>query len=361
LDGTAPLRESGRSVLLVDAFGPGNPKSSSGAASRVIRMGYGADEIYTRWAMRSLAVWKELFARAKRRELFQHTGVLWTASTGHPHATGTLEVFRKLGVPHEALAAQEVRRRYPELRFDHEILGIFEPGSGGLLARRAVQAVTGEAAIRGVEVIHARVVPPGERQRLESIKTETGRRIAAETFVFACGPWLPQLFPQAVGRRIRVTRQPIFYFDAPTVTIPIWIDFSDPRGPYTIPPRAGMGFKLGLDQHGPEFDPDTGSRDVTAAETAAVRSFLAERFPTLENAALLETEVCQYESTSSGDFLLDRHPGMPNVWLVGGGSGHGFKYGPAVGEYVAGVVDGGASEPRFSWSGKTEARERSVY
>src|SRR5580693_7545455 len=76
------LRESGRSVALLEAFGPGNPKSSSGAASRVIRMGYGADEIYSRWSMRSLAAWKELFARAGRPELFQHTGVLFTARRG---------------------------------------------------------------------------------------------------------------------------------------------------------------------------------------------------------------------------------------------------------------------------------------
>jgi sarcosine oxidase len=355
------LREAGRSVVLVDAFGAGNSKSSSGSASRVIRLGYGPEEIYTRWAMRSLVAWQQILTRGHRPELFQRTGMLWTAHPGHPHAEGTLAVFRKLRVPHESLSSQEIAKRYPDLRFHHDVIGIFEPDSGALLASQAVRTVTAEAERSGVEVIATRIAPPAEEGRLEYLVTEDGRKLAADTFVFACGPWMPKLFPIAVGGRIRVTRQLLFYFDAPSVRMPIWIDFSDPRGPYTIPPLAGKGFKLGLDQHGPEFDPDTGSREVTPAETAAVREVLAERFPALARASLLESEVCQYEGTSTGDFLIDRHPGVPNVWLVGGGSGHGFKHGPAVGEYVAARLACGLSEPRFSWSSKAIARARTVY
>jgi len=355
------LRESGRSVALVEAIGPGNPKSSSGGASRVIRMGYGADEIYTRWAVRSLAAWKELFARVGRRDLFQHTGVLWTARQGHPHAEGTLAAFAKLGVKHESFAAREVARRYPAMRLPEETIGIFEPDSGALLANQAVQAVTREAVRLGVEAIDGAVLPFAEEGRLERIVTDRGRTIEAATFVFACGPWLPKLFPVAVGRRIRVTRQPIFYFDAPGIELPVWLDFSDPRGAYAVPPVAGKSFKLALDQHGVAFDPDGGARTVTPQETAAVRAFLADRFPALRDAAVIECEVCQYESTSSGDFLLDRHPAMPNVWLVGGGSGHGFKHGPAVGEYVAGLIDGAPGDARFLWGTKGEAAARAVY
>jgi len=349
------LRQAGRSVALVEAFGPGNPKSSSGGASRVIRMGYGADEIYTRWAMRSLAAWKEF------PDLFQHTGVLWTARRGHPYGETTLQVFRQLGVAHEVLSSDDVGRRYPALHFEEEIFGIFEPESGALLAKRAVSAVARDAARIGVEAVQGAVVPFLEEGRLERIAIEGGRTLEAETFLFACGPWLPKLFPQAVGRRIRVTRQPIFYFDARGIAMPVWIDFTDPRGAYTIPALDGKSFKLSLDRHGPPFDPDSGSRSVTAEETAAARAFLAERFPALRDAPVVETEVCQYESTSSGDFLIDRHPSMPNVWLVGGGSGHGFKHGPAVGEYAAGLIGGAESDPRFSWASKLEAAARSVY
>ena len=355
------LRESGRSVALVEALGAGNPKSSSGGASRVIRMGYGADEIYTRWSMRSLTAWKELLARVGRCELFQNTGVLFTARHGHPHGEATLRTLCNLEVAYEVLPSAEVHRRYPAMRFEEEILGIFEPESGALLARQAVQAVTREAARLGVELVEDAVAPIAETGRLERVVTASGRTIEAAAFIFACGPWLPKLFPKAVGRRIRVTRQPLFYFDAPGIEMPVWVDFTDPRGGYAIPPLAGKSFKLALDRHGAPFDPDSGSRDIAEEETAAARAFLADRFPALREAPVVETEVCQYENTSSGDFLIDRHPAMSNVWLVGGGSGHGFKHGPAVGEYVARVVDGADGEARFSWASKGEVAARTVY
>lgn len=355
------LRETGRSVALVEAAGPGHAKASSGGASRVIRMGYGADEIYTRWAMRSLAAWKELFGRVGRPELFRHTGVLFTARQGHPYGEGTLETFRKLGVAHEVLSAAEVRERYPAMRFAEKIVGIFELESGALLANQAVQAVAGEAVRRGVEVIEGAVEAFAEEGRLERVVTDRGRTIEAGTFVFACGPWLPKLFPGAVGPRIQVTRQPVFYYDAPGVEMPVWIDFTDPRGGYTIPPMDGKGFKLALDRHGAPFDPDGGSRAATEEEAGEARAFLGERFPALRDAAAIGSEVCQYESTSSGDFLIDRHPRMKNVWLVGGGSGHGFKHGPAVGEYVAGALKGVGVDARFSWGRKGETAARLVY
>ncbi len=355
------LRQAGRTVALVEAFHPGHAKASSGGASRIIRMGYGADEIYTRWSLRSLEAWKDLFHREGASQLFQQTGVLWTALPGHPHAQGTLAALRTCGVPHEHLTAGEIARRYPALHFRQEVTGIWEPESGALLANQAVGVVVDAAIRAGVQFLPGRIAPPAENGALGFLAMEDGRRIAAGEFVFACGPWLPLLFPEAVGPRIRVTRQPLFYFDAAPEEFPVWIDFSDPRGGYSIPPVGGKRFKLGLDRHGSEFDPDTGSRAVTPAETAAVREFLAERFPALAHAAIVETEVCQYENTSSGDFLLDRHPTVPNVWLVGGGSGHGFKHGPAVGEYVAALLHGATPDARFAWSAKSKLHARAVY
>jgi glycine/D-amino acid oxidase-like deaminating enzyme len=345
----------------VEAAAPGNPKSSSGGASRVIRMGYGSDEIYTSWSIRSLAAWKELFESTGLRHLFQNTGVLWTARCGHRYGEATRQTLCNQKVAYEVLSASEVVRRYPALRFQEEVIGIFELESGALLANQAVGAVAREAARNGAEIIEGAVLPFLEQGRLQRIVTDRGQAIEAKAFIFACGPWLPKLFPQAIGRRIRVTRQPVFYFDAPDVQMPVWIDFTDPRGGYTIPPLDGKSFKLALDRHGAPFDPDTGSRTVTGEETAAARAFLAHRFPALRDATLIETEVCQYESTSSGDFLIDRHPAMPNVWLVGGGSGHGFKHGPAVGVYVASAIGGAEGEPRFAWANKLATAARQVY
>jgi glycine/D-amino acid oxidase-like deaminating enzyme len=121
--------------------------------------------------------------------------------------------------------------------------------------------------------------------------------------------------------------------------------------------------KVAIDRHGEPFDPDTGDRVASAEGLAEVRRYVARRIPELKDAPVAESRVCQYENTSNGDFLIDRHPEFENVWLVGGGSGHGFKHGPFVGEYVAARIEGRTEgiEPRFSLSSKLETRARSVY
>jgi glycine/D-amino acid oxidase-like deaminating enzyme len=202
---------------------------------------------------------------------------------------------------------------------------------------------------------------------LRSLTTRSGLTVRAGTFVFACGPWLPRLFPDLLQGRISPTRQEVFFFGvdpgdrrfAPPL-MPAWIDFSDQI--YGIPDLENRGFKIAPDRHGPPFDPEKGDRVVTSAGLGAVRTFLAQRFPGLKDAPLLETRVCQYENTSSGDFLIDRHPACGNVWLVGGGSGHGFKHGPALGDYVANrVMNGGSVEPRFTLAAKGEVQKRAVF
>jgi glycine/D-amino acid oxidase-like deaminating enzyme len=178
---------------------------------------------------------------------------------------------------------------------------------------------------------------------------------------------LSKIFPKLLKGRIRPTRQEEFYFGTPSgerrftpPDMPAWIDFSDSRGPFALPDVEGRGLKFGFDRHGPDFDPDTGDR--VAAGLDAARAYLAERFPALHGAPLLESRVCQYENTSNGDFLIDRHPQLQTVWLVGGGSGHGFKHGPRVGEYVTEMIDNSvAVEQRFSLATKTREAERTVY
>ncbi len=345
------LRRSGRKVLLVDAYGPGNNRSSSGGESRIIRMGYGADEIYTRWSQRSLVRWKELFEQIGRPELFVKTGVLWTPQPGDQRDLTTLATFEKCGVRFERLGAAELARSYPQFGFREERAGILEPESGVLLARRAIQAVVEQAVREGVEYREERV----------SEVPQSG------TVIYACGPWLAKIFPEVLGGRIRPTRQEVFFFGTPAgdpsfapPRMPVWTDITDPHCAYTIPSIESRGFKLAFDRHGPEFDPDSDDRVVRDVENA--RAFLAERFPRLANAPLVESRVCQYENTSTGDFLIDRHPGLANVWLVGGGSGHGFKHGPAVGEHVCGLIDGRVRpEPRFSLATKSLETRRAVY
>ncbi len=204
---------------------------------------------------------------------------------------------------------------------------------------------------------------------LQSVKTVSGGDIFAKQFVFACGPWLPKMFPALLGELIHVTRQEVFFFGVPKgdasqrfgpEDLPAWIDFGDLV--YGIPNLDNRGYKLAIDAHGPEFDPDVSDRIVSIDGLNAARAYLARRVPELATAPVTETRVCQYENTSNGDFLIDRHPAFENVWLVGGGSGHGFKHGPAVGEHVAALLSGKAEvEPRFSLATKEPVQQRRVF
>jgi len=361
------LRRSGKRVVLIDAYGPGNSRSSSGDESRIIRMGYGADEIYARSALRSLQLWRELFARVDQ-PLFHQTGVLWLAHEDDPYPLKTAETLQKIAIPFEKLTTAEISQRYPQIGLERISWAMLEPNSGVLLARRAVQAVTFAAIKTGVEYLQDSVKTPTATGKLDHIETASGNRISAGNYVFACGPWLPKIFPDLLADRIHPTRQEVFYFGTPAgdrsfaaPALPPWIDFKDEA--YGLPDLEGRGIKIAVDRHGSEFDPDSGDRVVTSEGLAEVRQCLARRLPALKDAPVTEARVCQYENTSNGDFLIDLHPEFDNVWLVGGGSGHGFKHGPMVGEYVAARIEGSKEgiEPRFSLASKASEHRRAVY
>ncbi len=360
------LNRRGQKVLLVDAYGPGNARSSSGGESRIIRMGYGADEIYTRWAQKSLVQWKEFFG-FKRPGLFHETGVLWLGVEGDARVRDTAATLTRCGVAFEELDRGALEKRYPQIGLEGIAGGLLELQSGVLMARRAVAAVAEEAVGRGVEYRVAEIVTPRGAGGLGSIATRSGARIEAGQFVFVCGAWLGKLFPEALGERIFPTRQEVFFFGVPAgdrrfspAELPTFLFQAEES--YGMPDLEGRGFKIALDRHGVRVDPDTQSRMVTEEVAQDVRRYVARRFPGLRDAPIVETRVCQYENTSSGDFLIDRHPEMENVWFVGGGSGHGFKHGPAVGEYVTRrILDGVEGEPRFSFASKKTVQRRTVY
>ena len=360
------LRRAGRRVVLLDAYGPASSRASSGGETRVIRMGYGADETYTRWSQRSLPQWKGL-ARESGLELFVPTGVLWMARGEDRLTLDSLATISRLGIVHEKLARPDLERRFPQIDFGPVTWGILEPESGVLMARRAVGAAVRQGIREGVTYLKARALPPTGKGPLADVVLSSGERVSAGAFVFACGPWLPALFPDLLDGRIVATRQEVFYFGPPAgetrfgpPAMPVFVDFGEET--YGIPDIEGRGFKVAPDRHGPPLDPDTAERTVTQETLARVREFVRRRFPALGEAPLVASEVCQYENTSSGDFLIDRHPEHDNVWLVGGGSGHGFKHGPAVGEYAAArVADGLPVEAKFALATKERARRRTVF
>ncbi len=360
------LAQAGKKVALLDAYGPANARASSGGESRIIRMGYGPDALYTRWAMRSLILWKE-FAEKTSLPLFHRTGVLWLARDSEMYTAETATTLAECGVRFERLKKRDLQKRYSQFSFDDVDGGLLEPDSGILMARRAVQALVVEAVKSGVDYLQASVAAPIERHRLSAVTSSDGAVIPAKTFVFACGAWLGKLFPDFLAERIFPSRQEVFYFGVPagdkrfaSPAMPTWL-FRDDEV-YGLSDLESRGFKLAFDTHGERVDPDSQSRVVSAESVAAIRKYVARRFPALADAPIVETRVCQYENTSNGDFLIDRHPQLENVWLVGGGSGHGFKHGPALGEYVAArIAEAGTVESRFTLATKATIQKRNVF
>ena len=353
-------------VLLAEAYGPAHTRASSGGESRIIRMAYGADEIYTRWSQNSLVQWNKLFDRAGDR-LFHQTGVLWLAGEDDERLPESIATLNRCAIKHQVMERATLEERYPQVNFYAVERGLLEPESGVLMARRAVAFLVADAVKRGVRLEIVQIVAPFKAKKLESVETAQGERISAGQFVFACGPWLGKMFPELLGPRIFPTRQEVFFFGTPPgdlrfapAALPTWLFTMDEV--YGMPDLENRGLKVALDAHGMRIDPDTQSRWASPEVADWARRYVARRFPALKDALIVETRVCQYENTSNGDFLIDRHPELENVWLAGGGSGHGFKHGPAFGEYAAALVCGkGKAEARFSLSSKATVQQRAVY
>lgn len=349
------LLRGGARVTLIDAWGPGNSRSSSGGETRVMRGTYGPDQPYTALAARALRLWSAN-ERKWKRTLLHRIGVLWMAA-GHDDAweAASLAKLKESKIPYLRLSRRELTKRWPQINFEGIDWGVFEPQSGYLLARASCQAVVEGFVAEGGIYRQAVVNGDLDSGEMKTLPLSDGSPLRADRFVFACGPWMGKLFPQTIANNIQATKQDVFFFGTPAGDrrfnenqLPVWADHRQPFM-YGIPGNQGRGFKVADDTRGPTFDPTDGERRVSDVALQRARAYLRLRFPGLENAPLVETRVCQYEQTPDGDFIVDRHPGAPHVWLVGGGSGHGFKHGPALGELVAKLVLKDAeSNPRWA-------------
>ncbi|MFU8877489.1 MAG: FAD-dependent oxidoreductase [Wenzhouxiangellaceae bacterium] len=349
------LARSGAEVTLIEAWAAGHPRSSSGGETRVIRHMY-SNPLYARMAARSLA----LFEQAQRewnRPLLHRSGVLFLGqdSAADYFQAGT-EALRQSGIEFEHLDRHEISARWPQIALHGIEQATFEPQSGYLLARRACHAVFQALQGSGGRVITGKAMPgPIRDGRLQSVRLTDGQEIVADDFLFACGPWLPGLFPELLGPLLSTSRQEVYYFGTPPgdrahdeAALPVWADFG-PRLWYGIPGSERRGFKIADDTHGPKIDPERAQRIPSLEGIEAARGYIEQRFPGLADAPLVDARVCQYTNTGNGDFIVDRHPEAANLWLAGGGSGHGFKHGPALGELLAESLLGERIvEPQFT-------------
>ncbi|HEX2221935.1 MAG TPA: FAD-dependent oxidoreductase [Candidatus Limnocylindria bacterium] len=342
------LRRRGADVVLLDQYGAGNSLASSGDESRVTRSAHGPDAHYPRWQRHSLEQYRAL-ERVTGERLFVETGVLWFAHRDDGFEADSLSVLAEAGVPVERLDRPELERRFPQIAADGVTWALYEPEGGVLMARRGVAVAAQRAALAGVDVRRAVIFPPGEGDgqtaAVPRVGLADGGSVEADAFVFACGPWLARLFPDLVGPMLEVPRQEVIYFATPpgddrfdAGSMPTWVDYD--ASFYGIPSIERRGLKCAPDWPGPLVDPDRQERALSEERIEAARAYLRRRFPAMGGQPVSEGRVCQYELTPDTHFIVDRHPAWENAWIVGGGSGHGYKHGPAMGEYVSALVTG---------------------
>lgn len=366
------LQRMGARVTLVDMFGPGNSRATSGDETRGVRTSYGDrphGELWMQWANRAITRWKEWdeeYAKPLRMRLFFTTGDLILRGEAENFTTQTKTWWTKNAIPFEELSADEVRRRWPAINVDGISVALYEPNAGVVRARRSCEGVAEVFRHTGGRIVIGRVVPP-EPGSFDghTVRLQDGTAISADQFVFAVGPWLGKTFAN-MRNRMRTPLGTVVYFGPPpgderftAPNMPSW-NFPGVTGWPTLPVDS-RGFRVRGGGGGggapasqaasqpasqaPVTDPDVSVRWVDADRIARSRQFVAERFPALADAPVLETRACHYESTSSRNFIVARHPEMANIWIAGGGNAEGFKMGPVVGEYVAGRVLGRDSNP----------------
>ncbi len=319
-------------VTLIDQFEPGDSRATSGGETRLYRCSHGGAAGYTAMARRARDLWREVEAQTGESLLIEH-GLDWFAHREDGWEAQSERVLQDHGVPVERLDVSEAARRYPSFAGDDLAFVLHEPEAGAIRAARAVRALVAAGRDEGVRLKRGRAVPHGR-----AVELQDGARLEAGAVIWACGGWLRSLFPGLVD--LRVTRQELFFFDGgPGWTdVPAWVDYD--LAAYGTGDIDDLGVKAAPDVEGPAIDPDDPLPAVSAAGEQAARDYLRRRFPDLAGRPLKGSKTCRYELTPDSCFIAAEHPAEPGVWIVGGGSGHGFKHGPALAERVADAVQG---------------------
>ena len=324
-------------VTLVEQHSPGNVRSGSGGDTRLLRAAHGDAEWYTASAIRARELWLEL-EQATGTRIWEGVGLAWLARRNDGFERTSVPVLERSRLPHEWLAPEDARGLFPSLAVEDLHGVLFEPDAGVLHARRATQLLAAEAERLGARLLGARVTPADD--------------VPGDVVVWACGAWLPTLFPELVT--IEVSRRDVFFLggDRSWQGAPGFVDYDG--GFYGHGDVAGLGVKIAPDSPSDTADPDTLDRTPSAFWGEQARSYAASRFPSLAGAPVLGGRVCQYDLSADTHFIVDRHPENDRFWLVGGGSGHSFKHGPALAEYLADCLEGKREREPFHALGPRE-------
>ncbi len=351
------LNRLGASVTLVDAYGPGNSRASSGGETRQMQADSRSD-VYTRSAIDSYRWWKRI-ERESGVPIVLETGKVMLSTTDRN--VGIAEELRARHAEYglgdaEILGPDELRYRWPQIHSDDINWGVYTEKAAGcvMMARKGVEVVAREMVKNGGELRIAYCTPTLDANgNVQNVRMQDGSVLNAQHYVFACGPWLPKLFPELLSKRLRVQRRDVLFYGSPPgdssyayPNMPTWSVIAS--GYYGFPDIENRGFKVAPYPDNNTIDPDNDERMIMPHQVKRGRAFLQRRFPGLADMPISETRVCQVTDTTDRNFMADTHPGSDKVWIVGGGSGHGFKHGPAVGEHVAKRILGETSDDGYA-------------
>ncbi|MEQ9649289.1 MAG: FAD-dependent oxidoreductase [Sandaracinaceae bacterium] len=336
------LRERGVEVTLHEPGPIPHPHASSTDLSKVIRADYGADVFHTALMEQALPRWRRWNEALFARPLFHETG--FAILRRGPLEAGTFEgdshaVLTARGHALERLDAEAVARRLPLWAGAGFEDGYFNPTGGWAESGAVVAALLGAAEARGARLSLGRAVDD-----LDALD--------ADRVVVAAGAWTPTLVPELAGL-LRPVAQPVLAF-APRDPSPFrapgfvpWAADISRTGWYGFPANADGLVKVA--HHGRGLPRDPGERDVPADVEPRFRAFLRASLPALADAPLAEARLCFYCDSVDGDLWITRIPDHPRVVVASGGSGHGFKLAPLLGDWIADVALGGEAPARFRW------------
>jgi monomeric sarcosine oxidase len=322
-------------IVLLDRYGVGNEYCSSNDVNRVFRYSYGNDQHYTKMAVESLRLWKEI-EKETGRELLIPAGLLMLEGEDK-HANkfneSSFKTLTNLGLGAEVYEGPELKKRFPQFRAN---MGLFDPHGGVLLASKSLETFASQSGVRGVRILEKHVTAFRDRPGLE-VETLDGQTIRAKKLVVTAGPWSNGFLNDGLTGII-ATRQQLVYLKpyrniemfTPT-TCPVF--FTDHH--YGLPAAGFDGVKISNKELLDPVDPETARRSVDQDQIEQCRAVCREFIPDLADGEVVRTKVCLYDMTENSDFVIDRDPDNRDIVYGYGFSGHGFKFAPLIGKLLA--------------------------
>ena len=341
------MQELGANVTVIDAYGPGNSRASSGGESRLLRADYGERLLYSKLNIEAHGLW-DSWQKEWGRQIMYPSGYLKIGDDTYINqAKAAQKRLNPLGISSELLDYEELKYRWPQINFDGLTTGLYYPGGAGgstLMAREAIRLVSEKFQEKGGKLLTGKVkTGEVENGKINAVELDDGQKINADKVIFACGPWMGKIFPELFGDRLDVTRRDVLFIGTNAgdnryshPQFPAWsFNNAEDSRYYGFADMHGRGLKVAPYPDKNKIDMDSDDRLTNPNEIKRVREFVSRRFPGLANQPITETRVCQITNSFDSHFIVDTHPNADNLWFACAGSGHAFKHGPALGKYVA--------------------------